>query len=83
VYIFGHANTGLPVTGSQDDLARFRDYCTAVLAFVESQVRAGRSRDEILAMREPLRGFESYGAFGQANARDPLTVAYEEITTAG
>ena len=61
------------------DLARFRDYFAALLAFVESQVQAGRSRDEILAMRDPLKGFESFGRFGQANPRDALTCAYDEI----
>jgi glyoxylase-like metal-dependent hydrolase (beta-lactamase superfamily II) len=80
IYIFGHANTGLPVTGSQADLHAFRDYLGAVLAFVESQIRAGRSRDEILAMRDPLKGFEAYGRFGQANPREALTCAYEEVT---
>ena len=82
MYIFGHANTGLPVTGSQADLARFRDYLGALLAFVESQVKAGRSREEILAMRDPLKGFESFGRFGNQNPRDALTVAYEEVTAA-
>ncbi len=81
IYIIGHANTGLPVTGSSADLLQFRDDLGAVLAFVERQVAAGRSREEILAMREPLAGFEAWGPFGQANARDPLTVAYEEVTT--
>jgi glyoxylase-like metal-dependent hydrolase (beta-lactamase superfamily II) len=81
IYIFGHANTGLPVTGSSADLLAFRDYLGAVLTFVEKQVGAGRSREEVLAMREPLAGFEAWGAFGQAGARDPLTVAYEEVTT--
>jgi cyclase len=80
VYIFGHGNTGLPVTGSRTDLAAFRDYFGALLAFVESQVKAGRSRDEILAMRDPLKGFETFGRFGQAGPRDSLTCAYEEIT---
>jgi cyclase len=80
VYIFGHANTGLPVTGSQKELALFRDYIGALLAFVEAQVKAGKTRDEVLAMRDPLKGFESFGRFGNANARDPLTVAYEEVT---
>jgi glyoxylase-like metal-dependent hydrolase (beta-lactamase superfamily II) len=80
-YIFGHANTGLPVTGSQADLAKFRDYFGALMAFVEAQVKAGKSRDEILAMRDPLAGFESFGRFGQANPRDALTCAYEEVTT--
>lgn len=81
VYIFGHAAEGLPVTGSAADLLRFRDYLGAVLAFVERHVAAGRSREEILAMRAPLPGFEAWGPFGQASARDPLTVAYEEVTT--
>jgi glyoxylase-like metal-dependent hydrolase (beta-lactamase superfamily II) len=81
IYIFGHANTGLPVTGGAADLLHFRDYLGAVLAFVERHVAAGRSREEILAMREPLAGFEAWGPFGQASARDPLTVAYEEVTT--
>jgi glyoxylase-like metal-dependent hydrolase (beta-lactamase superfamily II) len=81
IYIFGHANTALPVTGSAADLLQFRDYLGAVLAFAERQIGAGRSREEILAMREPLAGFEVWGGFGQPGARDPLTVAYEEVTT--
>jgi glyoxylase-like metal-dependent hydrolase (beta-lactamase superfamily II) len=80
-FICGHANTGLPVTVDQAALLNFRDYLGAVLAFVESQVKAGKSRDEILAMRNPLKGFESYGAFPAQNAREPITAAYEELTT--
>ena len=80
IYIFGHANTGLPVVGSRADLMVMRDYLTALLGFVESQIKAGRSRDEILAMRDPLKGFESHGTFGEAGPRDALTVAYEELT---
>jgi cyclase len=82
-YIFGHANTGLAVTGTQAELAKFRDYLGAVLAFVESQVKAGRSREEIFAMRDPLEGFESYGRFGEPRGRDPISCAYEELTTSG
>jgi cyclase len=81
IYIFGHANTGLPVTGSSADLLQLRDYLGTVLAFVERQTGAGRSREEVMAMREPLAGFEAWGPFGQPGARDPLTVAYEEVTT--
>jgi cyclase len=81
VYIFGHAGTNLPVVGSDNDLARFRDYLGALLGFVEAQVKAGKSRDEVLAMREPLKGFETFGPFGQSNPRDALTCAYEEVTT--
>ena len=81
IYIFGHANTGLPVTGSSADLLQFRDYLTAVVAFAERQAQAGKSRDEVLAMREPLAGFEAWGQFGQPSGRDPLSVAYDEVTT--
>ena len=80
VYIFGHSNTGLPVTGDRTELARFRDYFGALLAFVEAQVKAGKSRDEVLAMRDPLKGFDTFGRFGQPGPRDALTCAYEEVT---
>ena len=81
IYIFGHANSGLPVTGSAKDLATFHDYIGGLLAFVETQVKAGKSREEVLAMRDPLKGFESFGRFGNPSARDPLTCAYEELTS--
>ena len=80
VYIFGHAGTDLPVTGGQADLTRFRDYLGALLAFVEAQVQAGRSREEVLAMREPLARFADFGPFGRPGPRDALTCAYEEVT---
>ena len=81
VYICGHANTNLPVNVGRADLMLMRDYLSAVLAFVEAQVKAGRTREQILAMRDPLKGFETHGPFGAAGPRDPLTVAYEELTT--
>lgn len=81
IYIFGHANTGLPVTGKEGDLAKFRDYINGLMSFVETQVKAGKTREEILAMRDPLKGFESFGRFGQPGPRDPLTCAYEEVTS--
>jgi glyoxylase-like metal-dependent hydrolase (beta-lactamase superfamily II) len=80
IYVFGHANTGLSVTGDRTVLAHFRDYLGGVLEFVDAQVKAGRSREEVLAMREPLKGFETFGPFGGPNPRASLTVAYEEIT---
>jgi len=81
IYIFGHTGAGLPVTGSQADVTRFKDYMGALLAFVETQVKAGKSREEVLAMRDPLPGFENFGRFGQPGPRDALTCAYEEVTT--
>ena len=84
IYIFGHANTTLGptgVVGGPAEITRFRDYLGALLAFVEAQHKAGKSRDEILAMRDPLPGFENFGRFGAANPRDALTCAYDEVTS--
>jgi cyclase len=82
IFIFGHGNTGLPITGGAAELAHFRDYLGAVLAFAEMQVKAGKSREEVLAMRDPLAGFEAFGRFGNPGPRDALTCAYEEVTAA-
>ena len=79
VYIFGHAAAGLPVTGTFTDLERFRDYLGAVLDFADAQLRAGHSAEEVLAMRDALRGFEEYGPFGQQGARESLTCAVAEV----
>ncbi len=81
IYVFGHAAPGLPVAGTYTDLVRFHDYLEAVLTFVGAQVRAGRGRDDILAMGEPLSGFEDFGPFGRPGAREVRTCAYEEITS--
>lgn len=81
LYIFGHAGEGLPVTGGSAELLQFRDYLGAVLAFVERHVEAGRSREEILALRAPLAGFEAWGPFGRVGPRDAVSVAYDEVTT--
>jgi glyoxylase-like metal-dependent hydrolase (beta-lactamase superfamily II) len=81
IFIFGHAGMNVPVTGGRADLMTLRDYFTALLGFVGAQIKSGRSREELLALRDPLKGFERFGPFGNANPRDPLTVAYEELTT--
>jgi cyclase len=80
VYIFGHAAPGLPATGTFTDLVRFHDYLGAVLDRVGAQIRAGGSRDEILARQEPLAGFEEFGPFRDPGAREIRTCAWEELT---
>jgi cyclase len=44
-YIFGHGKDGFGVTGSRADLARFRDYLTALMDYTKKQVAAGKSRE--------------------------------------
>lgn len=52
IFIFGHASDGYQVTGNKDDLAAFADYLTALMEFVKSQLRADKSKNEILAALE-------------------------------
>jgi glyoxylase-like metal-dependent hydrolase (beta-lactamase superfamily II) len=81
IYIFGHAGAKLPLTGARADLMKLRDYFTALLEFVRGQMKAGRTKDEIVTSKELLKGFEDFGPFdGNAqNARGPLPVAYDEL----
>jgi glyoxylase-like metal-dependent hydrolase (beta-lactamase superfamily II) len=80
IYIFGHAAVGLQPVGTWTDLVRYHDYIGSVLNWVGAEIRAGKSRDDILAMQTPLAGFEDFGPFGNPGAREIRTCAYEEIT---
>ena len=68
-----------PVTGTSADVLRLRDFFTALLTFVGGQIKAGKTRDDIMAMRDPMPGFENFGAWGNPGPREPRTVAYEEL----
>jgi cyclase len=75
-YIFGHAGTGYEVTGKADELNKFRDYLGAVLTFVESEIKTGKSKDEILK-NKIIPGGEDWKTDG---IERPLTAAYDELT---
>jgi glyoxylase-like metal-dependent hydrolase (beta-lactamase superfamily II) len=75
LYVFGHANPKFQVTGTRSDLLVMRDYLSALLDRVRAEIKAGRSRDEILAIREPLAGFPDHGPLIER----VLSAAYEEL----
>jgi glyoxylase-like metal-dependent hydrolase (beta-lactamase superfamily II) len=76
LYIFGHAGQKFEVTGSRADLARHADYLVALLDYVRAEVKAGKTRDQIVASTEVIKGFEDYGPLVQR----PLGPAYDEVT---
>jgi cyclase len=78
IYIFGHAGQKLDVTGSRADLLHHADYLTALLEYARSQVKAGKSRDEVVKSTEVIKGFEDYGPL----ISRPLGPAYDEVTAA-
>ena len=76
LYIFGHAGQKFEVTGSRADLARHADYLVALLDYVRAEVKAGKTRDQILASTEIIKGFDDYGPLIQRS----LGPAYDEVT---
>jgi cyclase len=76
IYVFGHAGTGYKVTGTADELNKFRDYLGNVLKFVEGEIKAGKTKEEILKATL-IPGGEEWKTDG---IQRPLTAAWEELT---
>jgi len=76
LYVFGHSATGYEVTGKADDLRAFRDYLGNVLKFTDEQIKAGKTKDEILKATS-IPGSDQWQGDG---INRPLQAAYEELT---
>jgi cyclase len=79
IYIFGHAGPKFEVTGSRADLNHHATYLTALLEYVRSQVKAGKTREQVAASVDVIKGFEDYGPL----IPRPLGPAYDEVTAEG
>jgi len=79
IYIFGHAGADRPVTGSRADLVYHGKYLTALLDYVREQVKAGKTREQVLASTDIIKGFEDYGPL----TTRPLPAAFDEVSSAG
>ena len=75
-YIFGHGSPKFGPTGTRADLLYMRDYLTALLEFVRGEIKAGKPKDVIVKITDPLRGFPDHGPLIER----VLTPAYEELT---
>jgi cyclase len=76
VYVFGHAADGYDVTGNADDLRLFSDYLGKILQFTESEIKAGKTKEEFL--KTTTLPFDTQWK-GDGLSR-PLQAAYEELT---
>lgn len=75
LFIFGHAADAEKVTGSKEDLAAFEDYLKKLLDFVAGEIKAGKSKDDIIKVKE-IPGV----SWKNSGAERSLTAAYEELT---
>jgi cyclase len=76
MYVFGHSATGYDITGKADDLRAFRDYLGNVLKFTDEQIKAGKTKEEILKATN-IPGSDQWKGDG---INKPLQAAYEELT---
>lgn len=76
IYVFGHSGNGYKVTGTADDIGKFRDYIGSVLQFVEGEIKAGKSKEEILKATA-IPGADEWKGDG---IQRPLQAAWEELT---
>lgn len=75
LFIFGHARDGFPVTGNKSDLAAFSDYLTALVEFVSSEIRNGKTREQILTTTS-IPGAPEWSGEGIERS---LTAAMDEL----
>ena len=75
-FVYGHSQTGFEVTGKIDDLKQFGDYLGNLLKFTDAEIKAGKTKEEIL--KTTTLPFKTEWS-GDGLAR-PLGAAYEELT---
>lgn len=78
IYIFGHAFDPKEVTGTEGDLNSFKTYLERLLGFVSNEIKAGKSKDEILKITAIPGVVNMNGDSLDHN----LQAAYEELTEA-
>jgi cyclase len=76
LFIFGHAADPEKVTGNKQDLVAFEDYLDKLLAFVDAEIKAGKTKEEIIKVKE-IPGV----SWKNSGAERSLVAAYEELTS--
>ena len=77
LYVCGHSGENYEVKGSKEMLLSFRDYLGNVLSFVEREIKAGKTKDQILTATE-IPGSPEWKGDG---IERPLQAAFEELST--
>ena len=76
IFVCGHAAEGFDIIAKQDDVSMFRDYLQTLLLFVESSIKEGKTKEEILKTTS-LAGAPEWKTEGLSR---PLGAAYDELT---
>lgn len=76
LFIFGHSLDPEKVTGDKEDVKAFKNYLQALLTFVSGEIKAGKTKEEILKSTT-IPGAPEWKGDGIARS---LTAAYTELT---
>lgn len=76
LFIFGHAGDPEKVTGSKEEIVAFEDYLNKLLDFVAAEIKAGRTRDELIKLKD-IPGV----SWKNSAAERTLGPAYDELTS--
>ena len=76
-FVCGHAADGYDIIVNRDDLTLFGDYLGKVLQFTEGEIKAGKTKEEILKTAS-IPGITEWKGDGLER---PLGAAYQELTS--
>lgn len=77
LFIWGHSLDPEKVTGNKADIKAFQNYLQSLMAFVGGEIKAGKSKEDILKATS-IPGAPEWKGDGIARS---LTAAYKELTT--
>ncbi len=77
LFVFGHSADPLKVTGGKEDIKAMKNYLEKLLLFVKNEMKAGKSKEDILKAPS-IPGAED---FQGAGIQRSLTAAYEELSS--
>ncbi|TKB95585.1 MBL fold metallo-hydrolase [Pedobacter cryophilus] len=76
-YVFGHAFDSEKIVGTRDDVRAFQDYLEKLLAHVSSEIKAGKSKEDIMKTTS-IPGVTEWKGDGIGRGID---AAYQELTS--
>lgn len=76
IFVFGHAFDPEKIMGNKEDIKAFKDYLEKLLVFTDSQIKSGKSKEEVMKATA-IPGVTEWKGDGISRG---LQSAYEELT---